>query len=143
MNLLLTTLIAIVSELSSPGPGYVVYPVNDIINDPPRFVDSPKFELRGNREHRGHDGRFGRKNDDKKRDKSRGFSQDQTEVVDMIRTLIKEELKARHIEAQVFFFRGNFIVRVAKLSDVKKLERDGRKNTRKRSRNSKNTNRKP
>jgi hypothetical protein len=131
MNLLLTTLIAIISELSSPGPGYVVYPVNDIINDPPRFNDSPDFELRGNREHRGHSGRFG-KRDDEKREEARGFSQDETEMIEMIRTLIEEELKARKIEAQVFFFRGNFIVRVAQLSDMKKLESSHKKDSRKR-----------
>ena len=132
MNLLATILIALISELSSPGPGYVVYPVNDIINDPPRFNDSPDFKLRGNREHRGHSGRFGKRDEDEKREKSRGFSQDETEMVEMIRTLIEEELKARKIEAKVFFFRGNFIVRVAKLSDMKKLESSHKKDSRKR-----------
>jgi len=150
MNLLATILIALISELSSPGPGYVVYPVNDIINDPPRFNDSPDFELRGNREHRGHSGRFGKRDDDEKREEARGFSQDEKEMIEMIRTLIEEELKARKIEAQVFFFRGNFIVRVAKLSDMKKLGREdrthGRKDrgeNRKRSKKNKNTNHKP
>jgi len=131
MNFLVTTLIALILEFSPPGPGYVVYPVSDIVQDPPRFNDSPDFKLRGNREHRGHEGRFG-KRDDEKREEARGFSQDEKEMVEMIRTLIEEELKARKIEAKVFFFRGNFIVRVAKLSDMKKLKSSHKKDSRKR-----------
>jgi len=126
MSFLATTLIALILEFAPPGPGYVVYPVADIVQDPPRFNDSPRFGLRDKNNHRGQGGRFG-KRDDGKREKARGFSQDEKEMVDMIKTLIEEELKARKIEAKVFFMRGNFIVRIAKLSDMKKLERESRK----------------
>jgi hypothetical protein len=126
MSFLATTLIALILEFAPPGPGYVVYPVADIVQDPPRFNNSPRFGLRDKNNHRGQGGRFG-KRDDGKREKARGFSQDEKEMVDMIKTLIEEELKARKIEAKVFFMRGNFIVRIAKLSDMKKLERESRK----------------
>ena len=122
MSFLATTMIALILEFAPPGPGYVVYPVSDIVQDPPRFNDSPRFGLQDKNNHRGRDGRFGKRADET-REKARGFSQDEKEMVEMIQTLIEEELKARKIEAQVFFFRGNFIVRVAKLSDMKKLER--------------------
>ena len=126
MSFLATTMIALILEFTPPGPGYVVYPVSDIVQDPPRFNDSPRFGLQDKNNHRGRDGRFGKRADET-REKARGFSQDEKEMVEMIQTLIEEELKARKIEAKVFFFRGNFIVRVAKLSDMKKLERESRK----------------
>ena len=126
MSFLATTLIALILEFAPPGPGYVVYPVSDIVQDPPRFNDSPRFGLQDKNNHRGRDGRFGKRADET-REKARGFSQDEKEMVEMIQTLIEEELKARKIEAKVFFMRGNFIVRIAKLSDMKKLERESRK----------------
>ena len=41
MSFLATTMIALILEFAPPGPGYVVYPVSDIVQDPPRFNDSP------------------------------------------------------------------------------------------------------
>lgn len=122
MNFLTTIILSLVAELSSPG--YVVYPVNDIITDPPRFNNAPDFELRGDRQ-----GNRGRQNNERRGD-SRGFSQDRESRVDIIRLIIEEELAAKGIDAKVFFFNGNFIVKVADQKDIKKIQRRGKRNKR-------------
>ena len=107
MNLLATIILSVVAELSSPG--YVVYPVNDIITDPPRFNNAPNFELRSDK--RG-----------ERRKESRGFSQNRESRIDVIRAIIKDELASKGVDARVFFFNGNFIVKVSDKRDVKKLQ---------------------
>ena len=124
MNLLATMILSVVAELSSPG--YVVYPVNDIITDPPRFNKAPDFQLRG--DNRGQRGR----RDGERRKGSRGFSQERESRVDVIRVIIEEELASKGIEAKVFFFNGNFIVKVADQKDIKKLRSDKDKKQRER-----------
>ena len=128
MNLLATMILSLVAELSSPG--YVVYPVNDIIIDPPRFNDAPDFQLRG--DSRGQRGR----RDGERRKGSRGFSQDRESRVDVIRVIIEEELASKGIEAKVFFFNGNFIVKLADQKDMKKMRTSskGKKNRKNKSR---------
>jgi hypothetical protein len=126
MNLLATMILSVVAELSSPG--YVVYPVNDIITDPPRFNNAPDFQLRG--DNRGQRGR----RDGERRKGSRGFSQDKESRVNMIRMVIEEELASKGIKAKVFFFNGNFIVRVDDQRDIKKIQRSGKRNKNKRER---------
>jgi hypothetical protein len=115
MNLLTTMILSVVMELSSPG--YVVYPVNDIIMDPPRFNDAPNFQLRGN-------------DRNNRRRGSRGFSQDRESRVDVIRTIIEEELTSRGIEAKVFFFNGNYIVKLTDKKDTRKLKNSGKRSKR-------------
>ena len=114
--------LSIVAELSSPG--YVVYPVTDIITDPPRFNNAPDFELRGDK--RGQRGR----RDNERRKGSRGFAQDKESRVDVIRVIIEEELASKGIKAKVFFFNGNFIVKLADQKDMKKMRTSskGKKN---------------
>jgi len=123
MNLLATMILSLVAELSSPG--YVVYPVNDIITDPPRFNNAPDFQLRG--DNRGQRGR----RDGERRKGSRGFSQDRESRVDVIRVIIEEELASKGIEAKVFFFNGNFIVKLADKNDTRKLRASGKRGKRK------------
>lgn len=123
MNLLATMILSLVAELSSPG--YVVYPVNDIITDPPRFNNAPDFQLRG--DNRGQRGR----RDGERRKGSRGFSQDRESRVDVIRVIIEEELASKGIEAKVFFFNGNFIVKLADKNDTRKLRGSGKRGKRK------------
>ena len=128
MNLLATMILSVVAELSSPG--YVVYPVNDIITDPPRFNNAPDFQLRG--DNRGQRGR----RDGERRKGSRGFSQDRESRVDVIRVIIEEELASKGIEAKVFFFNGNFIVKLANQRDMSKMQTSskGKKNRKNKSR---------
>lgn len=123
MNLLATMVLSVVVELSSPG--YVVYPVNDIITDPPRFNNAPDFELRDNR--RGSRGM----RDNERREGSRGFSTNKESRIDVIRVIIEEELTSRGIEAKVFFFDGNFIVKLADKKDARKLKNSGKRSKRK------------
>ena len=123
MNLLATMILSVVAELSSPG--YVVYPVNDIITDPPRFNNAPDFQLRG--DNRGQRGR----RDGERRKGSRGFSQARESRVDVIRVIIEEELASKGIEAKVFFFNGNFIVKLADKNDTRKLRGSGKRGKRK------------
>jgi hypothetical protein len=115
MDLLITMILSVVMELSSPG--YIVYPVNDIIMDPPRFSDAPNFQLRGN-------GKNNRRRD------SRGFSQDHESRVDVIRTIIEEELASKGIEAKVFFFNGSYIVKLTDKKDTRKLKNSGKRSKR-------------
>ena len=85
--------------------------------DPPRFNDAPNFQLRGN-------------DRNNRRRGSRGFSQDRESRVDVIRTIIEEELTSRGIEAKVFFFNGNYIVKLTDKKDTRKLKNSGKRSKR-------------
>ena len=94
MNIIATLIIAVVAELASPD--YVSYPVGDIILDVPQFTNSPKFGMDkfSEREH-----------------SSRGYVDSENSRIDTIRMIIQEDLRSKGIEALVFFFDGNFIVK--------------------------------
>jgi hypothetical protein len=94
MNLLATIVLSVVTELSSPD--YVIYPVDDIIRNVPQFTDAPRFSLGGwSREE----------------NISKGYSESEEDRIDVIRMIIQEDLRSKGIEALVFFFDGNFIVK--------------------------------
>ena len=94
MNTLATLILSVVTELSSPD--YVIYPIDDIFRTVPQFTDAPYFGL----------GRWQRNETD-----SSGYVESENDRIDAIRMLIEEDIRSRGIEASVFFFDGNFIVK--------------------------------
>ena len=94
MNTLATLILSVVTELSSPD--YVIYPIDDIFRTVPQFTDAPYFGL----------GRCQRNKTD-----SGGYVESENDRIDAIRMLIEEDIRSRGIEASVFFFDGNFIVK--------------------------------
>ena len=94
MNTIATIVLSVVTELSSPD--YVIYPVDDIIRNVPQFTDAPRFSL----------GRWQRNETN-----SVGYVESENNRIDAIRMILQEDLRSKGIEALVFFFDGNFIVK--------------------------------
>jgi hypothetical protein len=94
MNTLATLILSVVTELSSPD--YVIYPIDDIFRTVPQFTDAPYFGL----------GRWQRNETN-----STGYVESENDRIDTIRMLIEEDLRSKGIQASVFFFDGNFIVK--------------------------------
>jgi len=94
MNTIATLILSVVAELSSPD--YVIYPIDDIFRTIPQFTDAPYFGL----------GRWQRSETN-----STGYVESENDRIDTIRMLIEEDLRSKGIQASVFFFDGNFIVK--------------------------------